>query len=181
VLAVGLLSACGDNQAPDDALTAIKAPEITRIVPAKEALIGAHIPTLDPATMQEAEIRKALEAGPRCDFHYTTRGQPVLAIGLRPDGSTSGGVVKLNGSLIALSPASSPASSNGENGFSLAADPVRMTVTPDARVQVVERTNVRRREANATFEVGQSLRVGYRGYLDCSSERTTVSARKGSG
>jgi hypothetical protein len=56
-----------------------------------------------------------------------------------------------------------------------------MTVTPDARVQVVERTNVRRREANATFEVGQSLRVGYRGYLDCSSERTAVSTRKGSG
>jgi hypothetical protein len=181
VLAVGLLAACGDEQAPDDALTAIKAPEITRIVPTKEALIGAHIPTLDPATMQEAEIRKALEAGPRCEFHYTTRGKPVLAIGLRPDGSTSGGVVKLNGSLIALSPASDSPSSNGDNGFSLAADPIRMTLTPDAGVQVIERPNVRRREANATFEVGQSLRVGYRGYLDCTSEETTGAARKGGG
>ena len=33
----------------------------------------------------------------------------------------------------------------------------------------------RRKEANAIFEVGQSLRVGYRGYLDCTSEPTKVS------
>jgi hypothetical protein len=181
MLALAVLSACGENEAPDDELQPVKGPEVTRIVPAKQALNGAHVPTLDPATMYEAEIRKALERTPRCDFRYTTGGKPVLAFTLQQNGEASAGVVKLNGHLVVLRPALDAGSTEGNGEFLLAAEPVRMAVIPDANVQIIERRNAQRREANAIFEVGQSLRVGYRGYLDCTSEPPTISPRETSG
>jgi hypothetical protein len=174
ILALALLAGCNANEAPDDALKAIKAPEVARIVPASEALAGAHIPTVDPATMHEAEIRKALEPGPRCDFRYTSSGKPVLAFNVQSGGEASSGVVKLNGHLVVLKPASSAGAAEGNGEFQLAADPVRMAVIPDARNQSIEGSNARRKEANAIFEVGESLKVGYRGYLDCTSEPTPL-------
>jgi hypothetical protein len=71
------------------------------------------------------------------------------------------------------SPIAGAAGGNGE--FLLHADPIRMAVISDGKGQVIERRNVRRNEANAIFGVGQSLRVGYRGYLDCISEPPTLS------
>jgi hypothetical protein len=174
MLALGLLAGCRASEAPDDALKAIKAPEVARIVPGSEALAGAHIPTVDPATMHEAEIRKALEPGPWCNFRYTTSGKPALAFNVQSDGQASSGVVKLNGRLVVLKPASSAGAAEGNGEFQLAADPVRMAVIPDARNQSIEGSNARRKEANAIFEVGERLKVGYRGYLDCTSEPTTL-------
>jgi hypothetical protein len=170
-----------ETDVPDDELHPVKGSQVARILPAKEALDGAHVPTLGPATMHEAEIRKALDPGPRCDFRYTTRGNPVLAVALRPGSEASAGVVKLNGHLVFLKSTSDAGTTDGNGEFVLAADPVRMAVIPDADVQVIERRNVQRREANAIFEVGRSLRVGYRGYLDCTSEPPTVSPRETSG
>jgi hypothetical protein len=181
ILALAALSACSETDAPDDELHPVKGSEVARILPAKEALDGAHVPTLDPATLHEAEIRKALDPGPRCDFRYTTRGNPVLAFALQPGGEASAGVVKLNGHLVVLGSASGAGTTDGNGEFLLAADPVRMTVIPDGKVRVIERRNVRRTEANAFFEVGQSLRVGYRGYLDCTSGPPTISPRETSG
>ena len=89
MLALGLLSGCSENEAPDDELHPVKGPEVPRILPATEALSGAHIATVDPATMHEAEIRKALEPGTRYDFRYTTRGKPVLAFTLQPQRTQS--------------------------------------------------------------------------------------------
>ena len=82
LLAVGVLAGCDQNQTPDERLESIKAPEIERVMPAAEALAGSHVPTLDPVTMYEAEIRRVLEPAPRCDFRYTSTGRTVLAIGL---------------------------------------------------------------------------------------------------
>ena len=173
MVALALLAGCNANEAPDDALKAIKAPEVARIAPAGEALAGAHIPTVDPATMHEAEIRKALEPGPRCHFRYTTSGKPVLAFNLQSDGEASSGVVKLNGHLVVLKPASSAGVADGNGEFRLLADPVHMAVIPDASNQATEGSNARRKQANAIFEVGESLKVGYRGFLECTSEPTT--------
>lgn len=177
-LATSLLAGCGENEAPDDKLQAVKAPEIVRIMPAEEALAGAHVPTLDPATMNEAQIRKALEPGPRCDFRYTSSGKPVLAISMAPGGAASGGVVKVNGHLITLEPAPEAAASEGSKHILMRADPIRITVTPDEAGEAVERENVRRREATTIFEVGQSLSVRYLGYLDCTPEPPTKSPRR---
>ena len=46
---------------------------------------------------------------------------------------------------------------------------------------MIERGNVRRREANAIFEVEQSLKVGYRGYLDdiASTDERTMTEHVG--
>ncbi|MFC4172851.1 DUF6692 family protein [Microvirga sp. GCM10011540] len=177
VVGLGMIVAgCSENEAPDDDLTSIRAPEIARIVPAQEALAGSNIPTLDPAPMNDAEIRKALGAGPLCEFRYTTAGRPVLAVGTQPDGAPRGGIVKLNGSMVPLSPAPVDGASGAASTLLLVADPIRMTVTPEGAEQT-DGTGAQRREANAVLEVGQSLRVGYRGYLDCISEPPRKSPR----
>jgi hypothetical protein len=175
--ALALLPGCSENEAPDEELHPVKALDIARIMPAKEALAGAHVPTLDPATMHEADIRKALKTGPRCDFRYTTNGKPVLAIS--HSGETAGSaVVKLNGQLVMLTPGSTGGSGEQFTPLVMVADPVRVTVNPEQREEVGDRANVRRREANMIFEIAQSLRVGYRGYLDCTPEPPTLSPRR---
>lgn len=153
---LGLLAGCSESDAPDDDLTAIRAPGIARIVPASEAISGAHIPTLDPAPMNDAEILKALGEGPHCEFRYTSTGKPVLAVKARPNGAAQG-VVKLNGHLVVLQ--SAPA----ENATVLEADRVRMTLTPDPG----EKADGSQVEATSIFEIGNDLRAGYRGYYDC--------------
>lgn len=180
LLALALFAGCGESEMPDDDLRSIKPPEIAPIVPASEALSGAHVPTLDPATMYEAEIRKALGSASRCEFRYTTRGKPVLAFTLHRNGEASGGVVKLNGNLIVLQ-SSLGAGASQRDELRFASDPVRMAVTAVAGGRATEDGDVRRREAIAVFELGQSLSVGYRGYLDCTSNPPVISPRRTSG
>ena len=178
VVALGLLVAgCGDSDAPDDDLTAIHPPEIVRIVPAQDALAGADIPKLDPAPMNDAQVRKALGGGPLCEFRYTMAGRPVLAVSMQPDGTPRGGILKVNGSMVSLTPAPAGGASEQAGSVLLIADPIRMTVAPEGAEQADVDNGARRREANAVFEVGQSRKVGYRGYLDCMSEPPRESPR----
>lgn len=165
----GLLAGC-DNDAPDDDLAAIRAPEIARVVSAKDALSGSQIPKLDPAPMNDAEVRKGVGTGPVCMFRYTNSGHPVLVTSMRSEGPLRGGVVKLNGYLVELRPADATTPPNG--GFALVAEPVRLAVRPDR-----EDRRPPDGVANMVFEVGQSLRVGYRGYLSCQSEPPAKSPR----
>jgi hypothetical protein len=171
-LLVAVLSACSDNEAPDDDVHSAKAPEIARIVPARDALAGAYVPTLDPMTMNEAEIRKVLKIGPWCEFRYTSTGKPVLAIGMQSGQTALNGVIKLNGNLAVLTGASDGGGKQGEH-FVLHADPVRVSVVPHQPQPDAARKSGQRREANMIFEVGQRLKVGYRGYLHCTSEPPT--------
>ncbi len=180
-LSLCLLAGCSASEAPDDALPRLEGPEVARIVPAAQALTGAHIPTVDLASMDEAEIRKALQPGSRCDFRYTTRGKPVLSMSRRPDGMTAGGVVKLNGYLVMLEAASSSEADGSTGDLRLLADPIRIDVLPDARGSRFEARALRRAEANAILHVGQRLQVGYRGYLDCTDEPQTISPGETSG
>jgi hypothetical protein len=160
-LAALLAAGCGGTEAPSDA-----PPEPGPPVPAQAALSGAHVPTLDPHTLREAEIRAVLEPGPRCVFRYTAAGGPVLAAGpLRHGGE--GGVAKLNGSLVALTLARGAA--EPAMAFLLADDPVRIEVSPDPPERAQAASAVRRREADMVFEVGDRLRVGYRGFLECAA------------
>lgn len=170
LLALGPIAACTEGSAPDDALKAIHPPEIARIVPASEALAGAHVPTLDPATMNDAEIRKALAAGPRCYFRYTSSGEPVLAFRMEPGAAELGAVVKLNGHLVSLETAGGDPSTAPTDGLRMLSDPIGILVQPDPRDPATAAAGARRREATMIFEVGQSLRAGYRGYVDCGHE-----------
>ena len=158
--ALGALAACGEGAAPDDVMDPVHAPEVARVAPAAEAIGGVHIPSLDPATMVDAEIGKVLGPGPRCEFRYTSEGHPVLAASAAADGEAPAGVVKLNGHLVPLQRGAADAQS-----IVLQSGEVRLTVTPDGGAPV---DDARRREANTIFEVGSELRVGYRGYYRCT-------------
>jgi hypothetical protein len=106
--------------------------------------------------MNDAEILKALGEGPHCVFRYTSTGKPVLAVKASPNGAAQG-VVKLNGHPVVLQPA--PA----ENAIVLAADRLRMAITPDPG----DEAEGSQTEATSIFEIGNDLRAGYRGYYDC--------------
>lgn len=168
--ALGLLAGCDGSGAPDDVVQHPRAPEIARIVPAEEALANAQVATLDPATMNDAEIRQAIGTGPRCEFRYTSSGKPVLAVSARADGPPLGGIVKVNGHLVALEAAPAGDEGGAANRLLLVAGPIRMTVTPDRGEQAAERGATTRRDADLVFEIGQNLRVGYSGYLNCGAE-----------
>ena len=160
LLALGVLAACGENDAPDDVTNPVHSPEIARVLPAGEALSGAHIPTLDPAEMVDAEIEKVLGPGPRCEFRYTSEGRPVIAASTAPSGNAPAGVVKLNGHLVPLQRESAEAQS-----IVLRSDQVRLAVMPDGGAPAA---GARQHEADARLEIGESLQVGYRGYYRCS-------------
>lgn len=156
LLAVGLLTACGG---PADETNAGSAPGIVRIVPGNEAVSGAHVPTLDPMTMADAEILKVLGPGPRCEFRYTSAGKPVLAARPSWTGDARDGVLKVNGHLVALHRTSAEG-----GGLVFADDEIRVTVRPEDG----ERSDgAGQQEAEVVFEVGDSLRAGYRGYYRC--------------
>lgn len=162
LLAVGL-AACSQNEAPDDAPA--PAPPVERVATAAEALANANIPTLDPATMAGAEIRKVVGERPHCTFRYTSSGKPVLVAGLGAGGAPEIGVAKLNGKLVPLEP-DRTVSGLKAGGFALMADRVRLRVQPD-RAATASAEPGDRVEAEMLFEVGQELKVGYAGYLTC--------------
>ena len=151
-LAATLLAGCNED-APG---MAAEPAEVAPVVPVERALAGVDVPTLDPAAMSEAEIREGLGSGPRCEFRYTAQGEPVLAVATGPDGAPTGAVVKLGGDLVLLDPVDSGAP---EGEIRLAAGEARAALRPLA---------AEAGEADMVFEVGNELRAGYRGFLDCT-------------
>lgn len=166
-MAAGLLAGCGQDEADDDQIQPVRAEEVAPILPALEAITGADVSTLDPATMNDAEITKALGAELRCLFRYTGFGEPVLAVNRQPAGTIGDGVVKVNGNLIVL--AGAMAEDGAGLGMVLARDPIRIAVSPDRDGEAWAQDDMLRQEAVMVFGIGQSLEVGYRGYLDCAT------------
>lgn len=167
---LALLAGCNENEAPDDAVRHPRASEVARITSVEGALANAEVAKLDPAAMDDAEIRQVIGAGPRCLFLYTSSGKPVLALGAKANGPPLGGVVKLNGNLLALKAVPAEAAGGTTERLRVTAGPIRIAVTPDPGEGAEEGDGVRRREANMVFEVAESLRVGYHGYLRCASD-----------
>nr|CCD31947.1 V-type H(+)-translocating pyrophosphatase [Methylocystis sp. SC2] len=159
------LASCAESDAPDDEANPARSAEIPRILSAEEALAGAHIPTVDPATLNDAEIRKVLGPSPHCVFRYTSSGKPVLALANRPAASQVTGVLKLNGSLIRLQLANGGAD-RPEDTLGMTAGSVRAGLTPLAAKGLDGRAS-ERREMNLVFEIDSRLKVGYRGYFSC--------------
>lgn len=173
LLAFVLIAACTEADAPDDDLTAIHPPVIARTASPAEALANATVPTLDPHTLNDAEIVKSLPEGPRCDFRYTTAGAPVLAVRVEPTGTVRSAIVKLNGYLIPLHPAPVESGNGSGQRLQLVAEPIRIDVEADSFTPRAEGPETRRQEADMTFAVGTALRVGYGGFLDCALEPRT--------
>jgi hypothetical protein len=175
----GLAVGCEDSGLPDDKVNQPQSHVVAKIVPASEALTGAHIPTLDPMTMAEAAVSKVIGGdGPRCEFRYTTAGAAALAMSTTADGDVHEGVVKVNGSLVALAPVSTDLAGRRPGSTMLAADPIRLTINADRGNEWKPLAGVSRHEATMIFEIGSDLKVGYRGYLDCSQEPVRISHRR---
>lgn len=170
VAAAMLLAACSRSGAPDDARSL--PPALSAVMPAEQALAGANIPTLDPSTLADAEIDKVIGAQPHCTFRYTNAGRPVLAASLKADGAPAAGVVKLNGNLVLLQ-AERGAAPSGIRAIALAAPPVRLLLQWP---ETAEPNPAQRVEAEMVFEVGQRLKVGYSGFVSCTSASPASSA-----
>lgn len=165
LLAMAALPGCDGSDAFDDDVRVERPPQIARILPADQAIAGAHIPTLDPHTLKDAEIRLAIGPGPLCSFHYTRAGPPVLAVRGPSEGGP--GVLKVNGNLVVLQPEAA-APESGER-MRLAAAPMRVTLAPAGKA-----ASGAWREADMVFEIGDALRVGYRGHVACRPEVTAA-------
>jgi hypothetical protein len=154
LVAALLIAGCGDRPTPDDQVGPPPAPTAAKLVDAAAIVGGAHVPSLDPATLHEAEIERVIGAGPRCVFRYTSGGKPVLAIPPSPS-ARAAAVIKLNGDLVALQ-------RTGRRAF--ASGPVILTLSDLAET---DGRRDRLRPATLVFRVGEELRVGYGGYYSC--------------
>lgn len=164
LIALCACSGCG-SELPDDRMNPLRAQDAPRLVPAQEALDTSEIATIDPHTMNDAEISKALGEGPFCAFRYVSDGNPVLAWKRQSNGSNAAAVVKINGVLVGLQ----PGSIKGANAF--VADAIRLTLLPSdtnrSKAGDVERPT----ETKLLFEIDRQLRVGYDGYAVCPSSQ----------
>lgn len=166
-LVAGSLAGCGQNEAPDDGPA--PAPPVVRVLPAQQAIAGAEVRKLDPASLNRAEIVEVVGNGPQCIFRYTRAGKPVVVAALGTGGSPQAGVVKLNGHLVPLR-ADTPAGEAGPVRLALVADPVRIEIQPVQAGGDLPQPGGSQVEADLVFQVGQSLTVGYGGYLECRQQ-----------
>lgn len=163
------LAGCDGNDAPDDQLRPDRGHEAASVLPVDRALLNAHVSRLDPETLNDAEIRDTLGSGPVCLFRYTAAGRPVLAVRQAWDAGP-GAIVKLNNHLVRLGAATE---AGGDRRLVLAAEPVRLTVAPP-----LPEGEVARRESDLVLEVGEMLRVGYRGQVSCVPAPPTSLSRR---
>ena len=162
MVAVASLAACGNDAVPDDEINPVGGPEAARILSPEELLAGANVPQLDLSPMNEAEIRQ-IGLGPRvCHFRYTTSGKPVLALEPQSAEGEPAGVAKMKGDLLALD------GRVADQGYVLTAEPVAITLVPDGGVAGLDPVGSDRLEATVVLEIVEELRVGYRGYFQCT-------------
>ncbi|KUO65725.1 MAG: hypothetical protein APF80_12605 [Alphaproteobacteria bacterium BRH_c36] len=177
-LLVFILTGCSQSPLPDDEKTPARSHPVARVVVPAEALQGAVIATVDPATMVEQEIEEIVTSESRCEFRYTAAGRPVLAVAVSPKGDAERGVLKLNGNLIALDPQpSKPAGDRLPQLASLSAGPMTAVVRMADKSATTVREGVQRRTAHMVFEIGTDLQVGYRGYYDCGNALQDIAYR----
>lgn len=148
-----LMAGCDGGPPPG---SPAQSPRTAIVVPSMQAVRTAYVPSLDPHTMVEAEVARVLSSGPRCAFHYTDGGKPVVAF-------TPGtvGVLKLNGSLVRLSAEGVMA----EGGGVLSAEGLRVAVVPEPRGD--DASLREQRPADMRFAVQGGAEIGYRGFFDC--------------
>lgn len=163
-LAALLLTACGDPAPGEGVKKPLMSDPPPEVVGAREAVNTPDIPTIDPQTLDAAEIDKVLGAGPRCIFAYTAESPPVVALQVTGDNAGEG-VVKIHGRLVKLAAQRAEA-----GGFALSGDGMSVNIEPPAAADDARPTELR--EADMLFELEQGLRVGYRGWYRCADAGT---------
>lgn len=160
-LAALLLTACGDPAQGEGVEKPLMSDPSPEVVGAREAVNTPDIPTIDPQTLEAAEVDRVLGTGPRCIFAYTAESPPVVA--LQSTGNNVGqGVVKIHGRLVKLAAQRAQA-----GGFALNGDGLSVKIQPANAGDEARPTELR--EADMLFELEQGLRVGYRGWYRCTA------------
>lgn len=160
-LAALLLTACGDPAPGKGVKEPLMSGPTPEVVSAREAVATPDIPTIDPQTLDTAEIEKVLGAGPRCLFAYTAESAPVVALELTGD-KAGQGVLKIHGRLVKLAARRTEA-----GGFDLSAEGMSVSIQPAKGAGDAMPTELT--EADMLFELEQGLRVGYRGWYRCTT------------
>ncbi|QJR79362.1 hypothetical protein CA267_000395 [Alteromonas pelagimontana] len=159
------IAACR-NPPPDAALGAKQAPKPSpEIVSAQAAVESPDIPTIDPMTLDSAEVDKVLSKTPRCAFSYTAGSSPVLVVGA--NAGKVAGVIKVHGKLVKLTGMNKNSRALPEGG-QFAAQPITVTIQPQEEVRkdrLQKQTHV---SAIMHFELDQGLTVGYEGWWRCN-------------
>ena len=164
ILLVLPLAACGEGSFVPQGPRAERPSEPAEIVPASAVQKQADVPTVDPSRLSDGDILKALgptPGGDRCLFRYTPDGNPVVAVDLGPGGGARRAVVKVNGDMVILDPATAEV----PGGVAMSAGPVRLAIAPGLKGGWGVPDDVR--EATLRFAVGDELDVGYSGYYGC--------------
>lgn len=139
------------------------------VVPGPVAVGTPDITTIDPVTMNPAEIDRVVSPGRRCSFAYTAASPPVLVGGAKTKDASIIGVVKLHGRLVELAAQHAKSVEELSAGAMFTARGMRLTVKPDREEGGEAKEGQRRWPANLLFELDQGLHVGYRGWYTCTN------------
>lgn len=166
-----LLAACGDP-APGEGMEKLPIEEpMPKVVPAPEAVQSPDIASIDPTTMEEAEIDKVIPQGPRCRFAYTAASRPILAAGIAAERGIALGVIKIHGRLIEVTASEMSEFKTLADGAIFTADGLRLEVSPIPNEAGTRQKDKWRRPSHLRFELEQGLRVDYRGWYTCDIEQ----------
>ena len=128
-----------------------------------EALASVELAGVDPAGLSPEDVETGLEQEAVCSFRRTNEGEAVLAM------AGSEGVIKLSGTLVALSADSEVGPATLDDGLRLTAEGTEVSVMPDPDADWLDEGGLRRAEAEMRFHLERGLTVGYRGFLDCAA------------
>lgn len=152
----GGLAACTDNDVAgnDRGAEAAEPKPPAELASAEEAVSRASLSKVYPGTLAVEEIGRVLDNRSDCRFQFTGAGEPVFAYS---SGEPALGVVKLNGRLVELQ---ATEASGAAGAFSSGPVRVQLRSLPDSGP---------RRNAEMIYEIGQEVRLGFQGFLRCSS------------
>lgn len=164
LLAALALAGCGGPAPGEGVKQPLMRGPAPELVSLGEAVQAPDITAIDPQTMHQAEIEKALGAGPYCAFAYTAESPPVLAFkaaeGVR-------GVIKIHGRLVMLGAEQAQQPATPAQGVALSTEGGRVEVRV---ANGSAGSGGEPQVADMLFELEQGLRVGYRGWYRCAAQ-----------
>lgn len=162
------LTGCGDPAPGEGMEKPLAEKPMPEVVPGPVAVGTPDITTIDPAAMDQAEIRKVVPPGPRCSFAYTAASPPVLVGGVAARKASIAGVVKLHGRLVELTAQHAKTVDELGAGAIFTTQGITLTVKPDREEDAEVGESQHRWPADLLFELDQGLHVGYRGWYTCT-------------
>ena len=166
MLIAAVLTGCADPAPGEGMENPMMQKPLPELASAQDAVSSPDIPTIDPQTLQTAEIVKVLGNVPQCAFRYTAESPPILAIGDSDQGVGSQAVTKIHGRLVQLSSDRKPSYESLQEGLSFTADGMTMRMVSDEPEKVKSGKQV---TAELHFSLQQGLNVGYLGWYECDA------------